>query len=287
MSVVEQGDAPLKWELLIKKRGSATQGVPPGKEALAWVTNAVTLITGKSESLLVDTFLNREHNDELADWIAAKGTRLALIYVTHGHPDHFFGLRILRERFPEVRMLARANVVRAMRRTIEPEILTKWRQRWPNQIPEHLIVADVMDADNFTIEGHDCRVIDTGHTDTDDTTALHIPSIGLVISGDAVYNETHPYLAETDTTGYEEWLAALDRIEALNPKAVVAGHGPLDQDGSPSHIDETRNYIKTFVSLNQATGSALELYERMLRLYPDRINPGSLWASAHKAKSSV
>lgn len=40
MSVVEQGDAPLKWELLVKKRGSATQGVPPGKEALAWVTNA-------------------------------------------------------------------------------------------------------------------------------------------------------------------------------------------------------------------------------------------------------
>ena len=35
MSVGEQGDAQLKWELLIKKRGSATQGVPPGKEALA------------------------------------------------------------------------------------------------------------------------------------------------------------------------------------------------------------------------------------------------------------
>ena len=287
MSVGELGDAQLKWELLIKKRGSATQGVPPGKESLAWVTNAVTLIAGKNELLLVDTFLSKAHNEELANWIAAKGKRLARIYITHGHPDHFFGLMILKERFPEARLVARPNVVRAMRRTIEPEVLTNWHQRWPNQIPERLIVADEIDADNFTLEDHDCRVIDTGHTDTDDTTALHIPSIDLVISGDAVYNETHPYLAETDPTGYQEWLAALDKIEALNPKAVVAGHGPPDQDSNPSHIDKTRNYIKSFVSLNQATSSALELYERMLELYPDRINPGSLWASARKAKSAV
>jgi hypothetical protein len=75
MSVGERGDAQLKWELLIKKRGSATQGVPPGKEPLAWVTNAVTLITEKNELLLVDTFLSRAHNEELANWTAAKGTR--------------------------------------------------------------------------------------------------------------------------------------------------------------------------------------------------------------------
>jgi len=32
----------LQWKLLTKKRASSTQGVPPGKEALAWVTNTVT-----------------------------------------------------------------------------------------------------------------------------------------------------------------------------------------------------------------------------------------------------
>ena len=284
MSIVE-GGAKLDWEVFIKRRGSATQGMPPGKEDLAWVTNAVTLVSGNRDALLVDTFLSEEHNSELADWIAAKDKHLALIYVTHGHPDHFFGLKILKERFPEARIVARSNVVEAMRRAIEPEALENWRRRWPNQIAKDLILADKLDTDLFKLEGHDCRIIDTGHTDTDNTTALHIPSIGLVVSGDAVYNETHPYLGETSGEGYGGWLRALDKIEALDPRAVVAGHGPLHQDCSPSHIAKTRLYIETFVAISKTTSSPLELYERMLQMYPDRINPGSLWAGAHKAKA--
>src|SRR5690242_7324613 len=48
----------LKWKLLTKKRGSSTQGLPPGKEDLAWVTNTVTLIYGERDATLVDTFLS-------------------------------------------------------------------------------------------------------------------------------------------------------------------------------------------------------------------------------------
>ena len=45
----------LNWKLLTKKRGSSTQGLPPGKEALAWVTNTVTLVYGDRNAVLVDT----------------------------------------------------------------------------------------------------------------------------------------------------------------------------------------------------------------------------------------
>ncbi|WP_234908208.1 hypothetical protein [Rhizobium rhizogenes] len=48
-------EAELKWEILVRKRASATQGVPPGKEELTWVANTVTLISGKQDALLVDT----------------------------------------------------------------------------------------------------------------------------------------------------------------------------------------------------------------------------------------
>ena len=80
--------------------------------------------------------------------------------------------------------------------------------------------------------------------------------------------------------------AAIDKVEALNPRAVIVGHGPLDPDNSPRHIHETRRYIQNFIRLKDQTASAHELYDRMLALYPDRINPGSLWGSANAAKAT-
>ena len=131
-----------------------------------------------------------------------------------------------------------------------------------------------MHAERFDLEGHEIRVIDTGHTDTDDTTALHIPSLGLLIAGDAIYNETHPFLAESDRAGRQAWLAAIDRLAAINPQAVVVGHGPLDPDCSPHHIDATRRYIRDFDRVDRETATAHDLYDRMLALLSRPDQPG-------------
>jgi glyoxylase-like metal-dependent hydrolase (beta-lactamase superfamily II) len=104
----------LNWKLLTKKRDSSTQGLPPGKENLAWVTNTVTLIYGERDTVLVDTFLSVQHSKELADWVAESGKNLTTIYVTHAHGDHFFGLKLLLDRFPNTRAFATASSVAGM-----------------------------------------------------------------------------------------------------------------------------------------------------------------------------
>jgi hypothetical protein len=108
-----------------------------------------------------------------------------------------------------------------------------------------------------------------------------------VVSGDCVYNDTHLYLAECDRDARNEWLDALDKIEALSPRAVVAGHGVLSPDSSPRHIQETRRYIQDFNASLAASSTHLELYERMLSLHPNRVNPGSLWGAAKAAFPEV
>ena len=278
----------LSWKLLTKKRGSSTQGLPPGKEDLAWVTNTVTLIYGESDAVLVDTFLSIQHSRELVDWLVDSGKNLTTIYITHAHGDHFFGLRLLLDRFPSARAFATASSVAAMQKQISADLIKSfWELRFPGQVPSPLAAPEVLEGDTFYLEGEELKVIELGHTDTVHTTALHVPSIGLVVSGDAVYNNTHPYLAECDEKAREEWLRALDKVEALHPRAVVAGHGVLDPDSSPRHIEETRRYIRDFNAADAGTTTVMGLYEKMLALHPNRVNPGSLWGTANAVKRSL
>jgi glyoxylase-like metal-dependent hydrolase (beta-lactamase superfamily II) len=278
-------DTLLKWDVLVTKRQGLTRDLPPGKEQWTWVPTSATLISGERDAVLVDTFLTIEQSDDLVQWVAASGKNLTTIYVTHGHGDHFFGLAALLDRFPGARAVATSGVVQVMRQQASPEsVASFWNARYPGQIPERLAVAEELKGNRIDLEGRELVAVEVGHTDTDNTTFLHVPSAGLVIAGDVAYNDDHLYLVESNPETRREWISALDTIEALQPRAVIAGHKKPERDDSPRIIEETRQYIRDFDRLAETTTTARELYDRMLELYPDRANPGALWGSAHAAK---
>jgi glyoxylase-like metal-dependent hydrolase (beta-lactamase superfamily II) len=282
------GKGAVKYRVFTATRPGLNRDVPPGMESLMWVANSATLIYGAHDAVLVDTFLTIEQCNGLADAIVASGKTLKAIYVTHGHGDHFLGLKVLQDRFPDVKALATPEVVEKMKLQTTPDKLnSRWRKLFPRQIPDVVSIADPLEGNEIDREGSKLVVTRLGHTDTDATTCLHVPSIGLVVAGDAVYNGIHPFLNESNRRTRQEWLAALDRIDALRPSAVVAGHKIPGNDDSPKTVEETRQYIRDFVRLNDATATARELYDRMLELYPDRANPGSLWSSAAAAKAET
>jgi hypothetical protein len=64
---------------------------------------------------------------------------------------------------------------------------------------------------------------------------------------------------------------------------VVAGHKRADRDDDPRIIEQTRQYIRDFDRIAETTDTARELYDQMLALHPDRVNPGALWGSARAA----
>jgi len=260
MTRSDEKRAPLRYKVFTVTRAGLNRDVPPGKESLLWVANSATLIYGEQDAVLVDTFLTVEQSNGLADAIAASGKTLKAIYVTHAHGDHFFGIKVLQDRFPNAKALATPAVVARMKLQITPEKLDgRWRKLFPNQIPDVISIADPLQGDEIDLEGNKLVVVQVGHTDTDDTTCLHVPSIGLVAAGDAVYNGIHPFLDESNRQTRLEWIAALDRIDALKPLAVVAGHKIPGNDDSLRNVEETRQYIRDFIRLNDATKTAREL----------------------------
>ncbi len=275
----------LRWDVLTIKRPGLSRDLPPGQEALAWVANSSVLIQGERDAVLVDTFLTAAQSQTLLDWVVASGKRLTAIYVTHAHGDHFFGLAPLLERFPEARAVATPAVVRAMQAHLAPASVDGfWRRLFPGEILDRLPVAVPLQGDALELEGHRLTVVDAGRTDTAVSTCLHVPSIGLLVGGDAVYNGIHPYLGETDRDSRLEWIATLDRLEALGAGTVIAAHKVPGAEDHPRVIGETRQYLRDFDRLAASTSTARELYDAMLALHPGRANPGSLWGAAKAAK---
>ena len=282
-----QGPAHLKWDMFMTHGiPIVTIDMPPGLKEVYFQPMALTLIYGKRDAVLVDAFTTVKQADTLAAWVAASGKNLTTIYITHGHGDHWFGIGTILERFPNARAVATPDVVKVMRQHASPEVLEKvWKAAFPGQIPEQLVIAEELEGNVIELEGHELVAVELGHTDTDYTTCLNVPSVGLVVAGDAAYNDVHLYLVESNAKSRQEWISALNKIESLNPHAVIASHKRPGSDDNPRIIEETRKYIRDFDRLVETTTTAQELYDKMLELYPNRVNPEwALWSSARAVK---
>ena len=277
----------LTWDVFLAPSIPAiTSDLPPGEKQRPWPPISSTLISGERDAVLVDTPITVEQARALANWVAARGKNLTTIYATHGHGDHFFGASTVLERFPGARFVARPEVIEIMRQQASPESLaTYWNPRFPGQISSQLAIAEELTGNIINLEGQDLVTVPLGFTDTASTTCLHVPSIGLIVAGDAAYNGVHLHLSESpDQQKRQEWIAALDKMESLKPRAVIAGHKRVGNVDSPKILGETWKYIRDFERLAMRTTTARELYDQMLKLYPDWGNPGALWTSVHAVK---
>ena len=277
----------LQWDVFVSAQiPVVTSDLPPGASEMKWSPISSTLISGERDAVLVDTAITVDQNQKLVDWIAHSGKNLTAIYATHGHGDHFFGVNTIQKKFPKARFVATSEVIAVMRKQASvPVVETYWKPRFPRQIDSMLVIADELQGGLLELEGEQLVSVPLGHTDTDSTTCLHVPSIGLAVCGDALYNDVHLHLGESNAEGRKEWIAALDKIESLKPVAAIAGHkrpGALD---TPSDLEATRKYIRDFDRIAYHTKTALDLYNEMLAIYPERVNPGVLWYSAQAVKS--
>ena len=189
----------LTWEVFLAPSIPAiTSDVPPGETERPWPPISSTLISGERDAVLVDTPITVEQARALVNWLVARGKNLTTIYATHGHGDHFFGTRVVLERFPGARFVARPEVIEVMHEQASPEALESfWNPRFPGQISRHLAIAEELAGDLIDLEGHDLVSVPLGFTDSASTTCLHAPSIGLIVAGDAAYNEDHLHLSES------------------------------------------------------------------------------------------
>jgi glyoxylase-like metal-dependent hydrolase (beta-lactamase superfamily II) len=164
---------------------------------------------GARRALVIDP--GPEHEAHLAAvTTAAKAAdvEVAVVLLTHGHPDHSEGAR----RFSEM--------VRAPVRALDPA------HRLGD---EGLVGGDVV-----AIDGLEVRVVSTpGHSS--DSLTFHLPADSAVLTGDTVLGRGTTVVAHPDGK-LGAYLGSLRRLRALCDEAAVTtvlpGHGPVIDDAA-------------------------------------------------------
>src|SRR6202140_1902762 len=235
----------LHWDVFLAPSIPAiASDLPPREKERPWPPISSTLISGERDAVLVDTPITVGQARAVANWGAASGKNLTTIYATHGHGDHFFGANTVLERFPNARFVARPDVIKVMRQQASPESLaTFWNPRFPGQISSHLAIAEELSGNVINLEGHDLVSVPLGFTDTANTTCLHVPSIGLIVAGDAAYNGDHLHLSESPDPREERRSTVARASLANNPTRSLydkAGSAHRRLRASASLLDQTQ-----------------------------------------------
>lgn len=260
----------LSYDVFVAPEKLAKAPPPRVGDPPAWDPTTSTLIFGARDAVLVDALMTVREATALADWIELHDRRLTTIYITHGHGDHSSGLSVVLDRFPDARAVATAGTVEQMRNgsaTAHP-----YRAWFPGQIADKIPLAEPLGAGHFELEGLALEVIETGHTDTVDSTSLYVPDLSLVVTGDVAYNHCHMYVGATTPGGRAEWIAALDKLAALHPAAVVTGHKDPTQGNPPSVLAESRGYLEYYGQLREAGLTDEGLFDAMVSRYPDWVS---------------
>jgi glyoxylase-like metal-dependent hydrolase (beta-lactamase superfamily II) len=265
-------ESVLNYDVFVAPEKPFVAPPPTVGDAPAWDPTTSTLIFGARDAVLVDPLMTVPEASALADWVALHDRNLTTIYITHGHGDHYLGLPVVLDRFPDARPVAAPRTVRHMHQQDTQPLDNALRARFPGQIADTMPLPEPLESPEIQLEGSAIQIVETGHTDTVDTTSVHVPDLGLIVSGDVAYNHCHMYVGDTTADGRADWIAALDQLAELDPDAVVTGHKDPTQGNPPSVLAESRGYLEYYGQLREANLPQQELFDAMVRRYPDWVS---------------
>ena len=248
-----------------------------------WPPSTSTLIWDDGGgALLVDCLITTSEAAALADWISGLGQAPDQVYITHPHADHLLGLPAILATFPNATPVAAAESIPAMRGQISPAAIEVWSGFFPGQLPDAPIAPTPLPGPDIAIGGAFAHIRPVGRTDTDLSTVVHVPELGLVVSGDVVYNDTHMWLRGSTPDSRASWLRALDTVESLDADTVIAGHRhpAAPDDDARRQVADSRRYILDFEAALERSTTPAELIDRMTDRHPALANPYTLWVAA-------
>jgi glyoxylase-like metal-dependent hydrolase (beta-lactamase superfamily II) len=228
----------------------------------------MTLVMGKSDAALIDVPFTRSDAHRVIADILETGKTLKYVYITHDHPDHFMSLEVIADAFPDAKLITAPTVVADIWRSL-PAKLKRWGPMLGANGPRRPVVPVAWEQPAFQIEGQDLQILGPMQGDHVHATAIYIPSLRALIAGDLVFDQIYPWLGEHTPERRKDWIGSLDKLIALKPAIVVAGHQLPGRPHDPSALTFTRDYIVAFNAAITRSKNSDDLARRMRMAFPE------------------
>jgi glyoxylase-like metal-dependent hydrolase (beta-lactamase superfamily II) len=231
---------------------------------------APVLLTGSSEALLIDGGFRYPDGHALVAAIKESGKKLTAIYISQSDPDYYFSLKPLKEAFPDVKVIAAAATVEAIKGNVAKK-LEVWGPQLKDNGPQTLadvVMPEVFEGNTLSVDGEAVEIINA--EGLANRRYLWVPSLKAVFGGVMVFSGVHVWTADTPTKeSRAAWIANLDKMAARRPEVVVPGHLAPSVATDLSCVEFTKAYLLAFEEELPKAADAAALKAAMEARFPD------------------
>jgi Metallo-beta-lactamase superfamily len=224
------------------------------------------MIEGPTAVVVFDGQLLLPYADEVASYVQTLGKPVDRIILSHAHTDHWSGLQVLTERFPNARVFALDGIADQLRARGQAR-LDSFRPIYGDRIatkvtvPTETITEGVQRIDGINYDFK--RFVDA---EADLQLAALLPEQKVLMAFDLVFSPNEHAFTVVDH--FDHWMIVLEQLKALQGyDTITIGH---DTPVHRSAIDSTLTYVKRAREIHAASADAKTYSESLKAAFPDR-----------------
>jgi glyoxylase-like metal-dependent hydrolase (beta-lactamase superfamily II) len=227
------------------------------------IANATHIIETRNQLVLIDGQFLVPYAKAFREYADSLGKPIDRVYLSHRHPDHWFGLGAA---FSDVPIYALPETMNFIQEHGEASRSDHWKLG--DLAPGRIVVPkEVAGPGGETIDGVEYVFDRVTETEIDFCLTVKLPELGVYFAQDLIYSGTHLYL----TQHMDRWIQVLQGMLLADYELFMPGHG------LPADKNEVARNIEYLSAAQQAIGNGLadgDFKDFMLQRYPERKCPG-------------
>jgi glyoxylase-like metal-dependent hydrolase (beta-lactamase superfamily II) len=230
---------------------------------------ASVIVMGKEEAILIDTQWTLSNAHRVIAEVLETGKKLKYIFLSHAHPDHYFGTGHIAEAFPDAKVVALSDTAKMVNEQFFGKI-----EHWEGVIGSHNVArkevtVEVLEQNYLELGGERLEIIPHVVGDLVYNTMVWIPSIKTLYGSDVLFNQAHPFTCEVTATERKQWIQALDDIEKMGAEVIIPGHQKPGMPFDLSSVYFTRDYLIANDEELERTDDVAGFYYNMVQRFPE------------------